>query len=478
MAFVPGYRYDLFVSYAHVDDVPAAGEVHGWVTHLEQEIRRQLGSLAGRKDAFEIFIDRRHLHGGHSISSDIEAVVRSSAVFLLVMSPGYVGSKAGCLRELEIFTAAFSDRLLGRVLLVERRPVDKAEMPGSIAALDLKKIRFWDRDADDRVVIVGDPKPVDRFWSLASDVAERVFDFWKKLKDAPGAATAAPAPTNEPVLFLAEATEDMDEARDEVRRYVEQCGFRVLPDRTYPASGEAYRAEAQKDMGFAALYAQLLGPHRSKPRPDVPRGYQWLQLECADNAKLSVLHWRSPDVALDAIADSDHLALHKRPTVVVDTLESFKRELVRRLGEKKIALDRPAAQTPSTQAQVVITADPQELDLAYRLQDALPDELEKIVPPYAGSPEDIRAILENSVENCDVVVLVYGADPGWLFKQYQQIRKLTALRRKPLKMLAIYDGPPTEKPPVPVKGGNIQLVTARETLDPGPLRDLVRRHLQ
>ena len=30
MAYVPGYKNDIFVSYAHVDDIPLAGIAKGW----------------------------------------------------------------------------------------------------------------------------------------------------------------------------------------------------------------------------------------------------------------------------------------------------------------------------------------------------------------------------------------------------------------------------------------------------------------
>ena len=34
MAFVPNYKHDIFVSYAHVDDEPFPGADKGWVTTL------------------------------------------------------------------------------------------------------------------------------------------------------------------------------------------------------------------------------------------------------------------------------------------------------------------------------------------------------------------------------------------------------------------------------------------------------------
>ena len=55
MAFVPGYKHDLFVSYANVDNE------RGWVTVLVRELRIQLAAWIGRSDAFEIWWDRTGL---------------------------------------------------------------------------------------------------------------------------------------------------------------------------------------------------------------------------------------------------------------------------------------------------------------------------------------------------------------------------------------------------------------------------------
>jgi hypothetical protein len=34
MAYVPEFEHDIFVSYAHVDDIPLPGIEDGWVTTL------------------------------------------------------------------------------------------------------------------------------------------------------------------------------------------------------------------------------------------------------------------------------------------------------------------------------------------------------------------------------------------------------------------------------------------------------------
>ena len=45
MAFVPQYTYDIFVSYAHVDDLPEPATQEGWVTTLVQGLKKRLGDF-------------------------------------------------------------------------------------------------------------------------------------------------------------------------------------------------------------------------------------------------------------------------------------------------------------------------------------------------------------------------------------------------------------------------------------------------
>ena len=54
-------------------------------------------------------------------------------------------------------------------------------------------------------------------------------------------APAAQPPDNSPVVYLAEATPDLDDLRDNIRRYLKQANIRVLPETYYDRTPNAYR---------------------------------------------------------------------------------------------------------------------------------------------------------------------------------------------------------------------------------------------
>ena len=102
MAYVPGYEFDIFVSYAHVDNAAIEPADHGWVDALIRILERDLGMKMGRSDAYSIWRDTQSLRGNHQITGHIPQQVKTSAVLLAVLSPGYLASKF-CLQELQSF---------------------------------------------------------------------------------------------------------------------------------------------------------------------------------------------------------------------------------------------------------------------------------------------------------------------------------------------------------------------------------------
>ena len=88
-SLVPGFEYDMFVSYAHDDNtVPdGAAAKFGWVTALARNLN--VGPNALRK---RIFIDHQ-LHIGDNFDAKLTRKVQSNAALLLVLSHRYLESQ-------------------------------------------------------------------------------------------------------------------------------------------------------------------------------------------------------------------------------------------------------------------------------------------------------------------------------------------------------------------------------------------------
>jgi hypothetical protein len=42
MAFIPGYTHDIFISYAHVDNIAFPGQVDGWIAQFYKNLNLML----------------------------------------------------------------------------------------------------------------------------------------------------------------------------------------------------------------------------------------------------------------------------------------------------------------------------------------------------------------------------------------------------------------------------------------------------
>lgn len=94
MAFVPGYQYDVFISYAHIDDEPAIPGDHAtrWVSTLRQTLQTRLDQKVGRRDAVTMWIDRGGLESNEPVTPRIREAIASSATLVVLFSLGYLRS--------------------------------------------------------------------------------------------------------------------------------------------------------------------------------------------------------------------------------------------------------------------------------------------------------------------------------------------------------------------------------------------------
>ena len=95
--YVPYYKHDIFVSYAHVDNEPLAGADTRWVTNLVTGLQPLLGQKLGRADAYSLWMDYE-LRGNEPVTPDILSQLHETALLVLILSPGYLASEWCCRR--------------------------------------------------------------------------------------------------------------------------------------------------------------------------------------------------------------------------------------------------------------------------------------------------------------------------------------------------------------------------------------------
>src|SRR5215216_1526600 len=218
-------KYDIFISYGHLDDDDPAGDVKGWVDLLVERLPRLISSTLGYVP--KVWRDQRSLTGDALLRAAIEEGISNSLLFVPIVSPRYVQSD-WCLRELEAFSKnpplpnapAHRSRIFKVVKtpllfnLAKKEPEQLRELIGHA---------FYEMEGDMPVEFSPDvvPGKDPRYWTALRRLAWDISNMLATLKQEPEAepvvasapktvavTTAATASTNggKKFVYLAETT--------------------------------------------------------------------------------------------------------------------------------------------------------------------------------------------------------------------------------------------------------------------------------
>jgi hypothetical protein len=112
MAYIKDYTYDIFISYAHVDNIPTSYENLGWIEKFYKDLDTLLTRRIGRPDVIKLWWDNRKLDGSILFDDSIEEGIKQSAIMLCLNSPSYVESEY-CRKELNLFHNKAKQESLG-----------------------------------------------------------------------------------------------------------------------------------------------------------------------------------------------------------------------------------------------------------------------------------------------------------------------------------------------------------------------------
>src|ERR1700710_772604 len=101
MAYVPGFEWDIFISYPRESDERDSQDFE-WVNEFHRILQKEIGERIPDNQGARIFFDRREF-GASDVESQILTAARSSALFLPILSPRFVAPGKFTLKELDAF---------------------------------------------------------------------------------------------------------------------------------------------------------------------------------------------------------------------------------------------------------------------------------------------------------------------------------------------------------------------------------------
>lgn len=450
------YEHDVFISYACAENEIPAGASDGWVTVFVRTLKQELAKTSlGKRVGVRVWWDEKSIDRTEDLQKQLIATLPRVRTMIVLLSPAYMESD-WCRQEREAFISAMSGRPLGdkRVFLIDLGKVDPKERPEAFRGpLGFK---FYDQDGRK----FGHPLPnvkFERHLAFFDAVPSIAEELAKRLEEL-GVGTEmqhrvddGPPPDPIATVYLAETTEDLDDQRREVALDLKQHGFRVIPERRLSSELDRCRQQIEQliEQSKAQVFVQLLEAKLGKAFDESEETLVTLQDQIARERKMTVLQWRSRDIDLEKVSIPRLKTLLANPDVYSEPLEAFKAEVRAKATPPKPKHALPQDRLPSGRLPpaVFVQSDTADLSAAERLSDLLKClQFRSWWPKSSDDPEqqaDYREMQQEWLEDCDAIVFLHGiAKPSKVELQMQRIWKTQQKRQKPLRLKALYLGPP------------------------------------
>jgi len=493
------FKYDIFISYGHLDDEDPAGDVKGWVDLLGERLPRLISSTLGYQP--RIWRDERSLTGDALLRAAIEEGITQSLLFIPIVSPRYVQSD-WCLRELETFVKnpplpnapAHRSRIFKVVKtpllfnLAKKEPDQLRELIGHA---------FYEMEGDMPVEFSPDvvPGKDPRYWTVLRRLAWDISTLLAVVKDTPGPITQGLQGGPKKFVYLAETTSDLAQEREIVRDELSQRGYGVVPAEKLPIE-ELKETEAaiQKALGKTILSVHLIGKRYGSSPEDDPRSIVAIQEDLA--AQISAkdpayarLLWMPQGLMTPALEVTDERQktfittlqnqISAGGELLQTTIEDLKTRIVEKLNPpaKAAAVAAGKQNGRSKLKQVYLICENRDRSLVRPIKEFLFKQNLEVITWFDG---DAGATLmdyhHKNLRDCDAALVYFGnGDEPWVRKNLEDLEKAYGYgREEDWSAAAVYVGAPQSEQKEDFLTHLVSYVIRNyESFDPADLHEFV-----
>ena len=512
MGLIDGFEYDIFISYAHDDNLdhlvkePAEGWVLDFAKALKKglsvQLRREIEST-GRN--LEVFWDKSRLQKGEPLDWALNEHVDKSAIFCIFMSQNYLDSD-WCKQELDWFIKTLENRQdsLSRdraggvwpVIVVSVGPTVQAAWPNEVLKRGMP-FEFFDknehtgdpRHAYPSIAVTPDPNFFQEFTKLETSISKRIkkaltkemvsaFAYDPEADDVtpatPVASDDAQPSAGGGASIVLLATADMAKKAKRLQEQCAEAGMEVACP-SLDMNGSDPAAQLAPVLSGAKAVVLMLGVFPGADEEVVAEAMR----AASDQADKRCLVWMQKGLKPSLIdVDFEHYSKFVKSvqkSILTSDLDGLKGEVEKRIK----ASDKPAGGGDfQRRVKLFIDAAKIDYDIAQQIREKLHKNKVNVrayLPQADADQKTHNEQWNNIVEKCDGIILVYGRiDIDAIDEKLDQIWRLSAKRKSKSKSeisVAIIDAPPPSGYDVAEPG--IQVITAQDDIDLAEIVDFI-----
>lgn len=459
MAYIPEYEYDIFISYAHVDNIAFPGQTDGWIEQFYKNLNLMLAKRFGRLDMVKIWWDNKKLDGSVLFDQSIEAGIKKSAIMICLNSPGYMASDY-CKQELDIFYKKAQAEKAGlkvidrsRIINVLLNNIPFKEWPKELSGTS--GFPFNDaQEPDDFGETVDTLSP--EFRTQMQNVRDAVFHLLTDFQKANNIEETETAPETNPdafTIYLGEVADTLRTPRKRIIAELEKKGFNVVAGVPPPDEAGAHENATKEAIAKSHLAIHLLDEYPGREivgTPDI--WYPQKQTELALNSGKSQMIWVPSELDFENIEDEKYklflqdLENGKASSKGYEFVRGSKSTLAQEIIDFAEQIKAQQSKKSSSQERLSVLLDTHFNDQMYALdlsKTLLENQIQPFINPQEDDPRKNMNLLNDRISQVRKLIFLYGnVSREWVLERVSAALQLIITNNYPIEDFFIYMAPP------------------------------------
>lgn len=461
MAFVPGYTHDIFISYAHVDNIALPNQADRWIEQFYKNLNLMLAKRVGRLDIIKIWWDSRKLDGSVLFDDSIEDGIKRSAIMICLHSPGYVASEY-CKKELAIFHKKIQEEKSGakigdrsRILNVLLNNIPHKQWPDELQGTS----GFPFHDAKDNSDF-GDPIETlsPEFRSQMQNVRDAVWNILSEFPKGENQTAVIEKPTEKKdkdtfTIFMGEVADTLRTPRKRIISELEKKGFNVITGVPPPDEAIAHENATNEALQKSDLAIHLLDELPGREiigSPDI--WYPQRQTELSLKSGKSQMIWLPSETDLTKIEEGkykhfiENLEKGHPAGSEYEFIRGSKSSLTQEIIDFAEQVKAKHSQKVASSEKVPVLLDTHYNDQLYALDLSkvlLENQIQPFINPQEDDPRKNINLMGERLSQVKKLIFMYGSvSKEWVLERMSAALQLIITNNYPIEDFFIYMAPP------------------------------------
>jgi len=489
MPLIPGYDYDIFISYAHVDNIAYPGQAAGWIQQFYTNLDIMMAKRFGRLGAIKIWWDTRKLDGSILFDQSIQEGIQKSAIMICLNSPGYLQSSY-CQQELDLFYhkaqaektgLKVGDRL--RILNVLLNNIPFKQWPhelNGVSGFPFYAAKGPEDFGDPLDTLSNDFRTQmqnvrDAVWNLLSDfsLSQSPLPATAILVPDVAAGAAAPsasapsisisptgtltgtAPVATPAftVFVGEVADTLRPARKRIVTEIEKQGFTVVTGIPPPDEALAHESAAQGAIQQSQLSVHLFDQYAGREiSGDDTLCYPQKQAELALETERPKMIWVPDDIDIAGVEDPTYKGFLQQLESghakggTYEFVRGSKSAVAQQIIDYANQLQIKRQQKPAETGKLSVLVDTHFSDQLYALdlsKALLENQIQPFVNPQEDDPRKNINLLADRISQVKKLIFLYGTvSKEWILERMSAAVQLIINNDFPIDQFFVYLAPP------------------------------------